>query len=41
MLLLIFQKEDGQKNCVRYFKIRKYAFFNIWKNDEEKAVPVF
>ena len=37
MLLLIFEKGHGQKNCVRCFKIRKYAFFNIWKNDEEKS----
>ena len=29
MLFLTFTKEDQQKNCARYFKIRKYPFFNI------------
>ena len=26
MLFLIFEKGDEQKNCARYFEIRKYAF---------------
>ena len=26
MLFLIFEKRDEQKNCVRFFKICKYAF---------------
>ena len=26
---LIFEKADEQKNCARYFEIRKYAFFNV------------
>ena len=26
---LTFTKEDQQKNCARYFKIRNYVFFNI------------
>ena len=39
MLFLIFEKGDEQKNCARYFEIRKYAFFNFWKGDEQKTVP--
>ena len=26
ILFLIFEKGNKQKNCVRYFEIRKYAF---------------
>ena len=26
ILFLIFEKGDEQKNCARYFEIRKYAF---------------
>ena len=29
MPFLIFEKGNEQKNCARYFEIRKYAFFNI------------
>ena len=36
MLFLIFEKKNEQKNCARNFKIRKYAFFNIWESDEQK-----
>ena len=31
MLFLIFGKGNEQKNCTRYFGIRKYGFFNIRK----------
>ena len=30
---------DEQKNFSTLFQIRKYAFFNIWKSDEQKFVP--
>ena len=29
MLFLVFEKSDEQKNSVRNFQIRKYAFFSI------------
>ena len=29
ILFLIFEKGDEQKNCARYFEIRKHSFFNI------------
>ena len=29
VLFLIFEKGGEQKNCARYFQIRKCAFFNI------------
>ena len=29
ILFLIFEKGDKQKKCVRYFEIRKYAFFSL------------
>ena len=29
ILFLIFEKGDVQKDCARYFEIRKYSFFNI------------
>ena len=40
MLFLIFEKGDEQRNCARYFEICKYAFFNIWKGDEQKKQTV-
>ena len=33
-----FGKSEEQKTCGRNFQIRKYAFFNIWKSDEQKVV---
>ena len=36
MLFLIFEKGDEQKNCARYFEIRKYAFLIFEKGDEQK-----
>ena len=36
MLFLIFEKGDEQKNCARYFEIRKYAFLIFGKGDELK-----
>ena len=33
---LIFEKEDEQKNCARYFQICKYAFLIFEKGDEQK-----
>ena len=36
MLFLIFEKGDEQKNCARYFEIRKYAFLIFGKGDEQK-----
>ena len=36
MLFLIFEKGDKQKNCARYFEIRKYAFLIFEKGDEQK-----
>ena len=27
----------SKKNCARNFQFRKYAFFNIWKSDEQKS----
>ena len=38
MLFLIFQKGDKQKNCARYFKIRKYAFLIFEKGISKKTV---
>ena len=29
ILFLIFKKGDKQKNCNKFFRIYKYAFFNI------------
>ena len=39
MLPLIFEKGMSKKNWARYFQIRKYGFFNIWKSDEQKIAP--
>ena len=36
---LIFEKGNKQKNCARYFEIRKYAFLIFKKGDNEKTVP--
>ena len=36
MPFLIFEKGDEQKNCARYFEIRKYAFLIFEKGDEQK-----
>ena len=36
MLFLIFEKGEEQKNCARYFEIRKYAFLIFGKGDEQK-----
>ena len=36
ILVLIFEKGDEQKNCARYFEIRKYAFLIFEKGDEQK-----
>ena len=35
-LFLIFEKWNKQKNCARYFEIRKYAFLIFEKGDEQK-----
>ena len=40
MLFLIFEKGDEQKNCARYFEIRKYAFLIFEKRDKQKTVTV-
>ena len=39
MLFLIFEKGDEQKNCARYFEIRKYAFLIFEKGMSKKTVP--
>ena len=40
ILFLIFEKGDEQKNCARYFEIRKYALFLIFgKGMSKNAVP--
>ena len=39
MLFLTFTKEDQQKNCARYFKIRKYPFLIFEKGIHKKTVP--
>ena len=39
ILFLIFEKGDEQKNCARYFEIRKYAFLIFEKGMSKKTVP--
>ena len=39
MLFLIFEKGEEQKNCARYFEIRKYAFLIFEKGMSKKTVP--
>ena len=39
MPFLIFEKGDEQKNCARYFEIRKYAFLIFEKGMSKKTVP--
>ena len=41
MLFLTLKKWDKQKNCARYFKIRKYAFLIFGKGISDKSVPGF
>ena len=41
ILFLIFKKGDKQKNCARYFKIRKYAFLILQKGISKKVIPGF
>ena len=36
MLLETVEKGADQKDCPRYFQIRKYAFLNIWKREWAK-----
>ena len=37
-MLFEYLKRIALKNCVRYFDIHKYAFFNIWKVDKQETV---
>ena len=43
MLFLIFEEGDEQKNCARYFQIRKYAFFPMFekKNGQKNCARYF
>ena len=36
ILFLKLGKGNKQKNCARYFEIRKYAFFKYWKKGMSK-----
>ena len=36
MFFLIFEKSHEQKNCARYFEIRKYVFLIFEKSYEQK-----
>ena len=38
MLFVIFKNGNRQKNCARYFKIRKYAFLIFEKGISKKTV---
>ena len=38
ILFLIFEKGNKQKNCARYFGIRKYAFLTFEKRISKKTV---
>ena len=39
MLFLIFEKGNKQKNCAKYFEVRKYTFLIFKKRINKKTVP--
>ena len=39
ILVSIFEKENEEKNCPRYFEICKYAFLIFEKGNNQKIVP--
>ena len=39
VLVSIFEKENEEKNCPRYFEICKYAFLIFEKGNNQKIAP--